>query len=323
MKNQTKLTHTYTRYLRVALIGLLLIGISLACNTPGEEADPETDTEGGIETAVAQTMTARALDAQQPSGDGDGNGDSPPPPPTDTPSPTTAPPTDTPTPGPTATPTQTPTLTLTPTNTHTPTPDVPMVQVSASTNCRTGPGKVYDQVGVLNVGEEAEIIAKDPQGTDWYIRNPDQAGAFCWIWGQYATTSGDTEHLPVFTPPPTPTPSIGFSVSYHEAETCGILWFIEYRVANTGGIALLSATTTTTDTNTAETVTATYNEFIEMNGCATVNSQNDLTAGESGYVLSNWLSANPAGHNLTASITLCTADGLGGTCVTKNISFTP
>jgi hypothetical protein len=32
-------------------------------------------------------------------------------------------------------------------------------------------------------------------------------GRDCWLWGRYAQVSGDVSQIPVFTPPPTPTPS--------------------------------------------------------------------------------------------------------------------
>src|SRR5512132_2711076 len=49
-------------------------------------------------------------------------------------------------------PTATFTLTPTPTITLTPTSAVPTVSVSENTNCRTGPGVVYDLVGALLIG---------------------------------------------------------------------------------------------------------------------------------------------------------------------------
>lgn len=42
-----------------------------------------------------------------------------------------------------------PTATQTPTETLTPTPVIPQISVSVPTNCRVGPGKVYDRVGAL------------------------------------------------------------------------------------------------------------------------------------------------------------------------------
>jgi len=82
-----------------------------------------------------------------------------------------------------------------------------MVTVSVDTNCRTGPGVVYDRVGGLLVGEQAVVVGKYSAGNYWIINNPDSSGT-CWLWGQYATVTGNTAGLPEYTPPPTPTPTI-------------------------------------------------------------------------------------------------------------------
>jgi hypothetical protein len=84
------------------------------------------------------------------------------------------------------TPTFTPTETLTPTQTltatlaFTPTPLVPLISVSVPTNCRNGPGKVYEMVGALLVGKFAEVYGRDSTNNYWYIRNPDSETDFCW-----------------------------------------------------------------------------------------------------------------------------------------------
>jgi hypothetical protein len=96
-------------------------------------------------------------------------------------------------------PSPTPTITLTPTS------SVPMVSVSVNTNCRTGPGVVYDLVGALLIGEQTVVIGKYTPGNYWIINNPDGVG-ICWLWGEYATVTGDTSGLPEYPPPPTPTP---------------------------------------------------------------------------------------------------------------------
>ncbi|HSB00082.1 MAG TPA: hypothetical protein VLE49_05490, partial [Anaerolineales bacterium] len=108
-------------------------------------------------------------------------------------------------PSPSATFTLTPTLTPTATITLTPTSSVPMVSVSENTNCRTGPGVVYDLVGALLIGEQAVVVGKYTAGNYWIINNPNGSGT-CWLWGQYATVIGDTLGLPEYAPPPTPTP---------------------------------------------------------------------------------------------------------------------
>jgi uncharacterized protein YraI len=102
---------------------------------------------------------------------------------------------------PTETPTDLPTATLA----FTATSAVPMAQVSVNTNCRTGPGIIYDLVSALLVGQEAEVVARNADGTYWVIKNPGGSGT-CWLWGFYATVAGPTASLPVWDAPPTPTP---------------------------------------------------------------------------------------------------------------------
>ena len=106
--------------------------------------------------------------------------------------------------------TATPTVTTSPTVTLTPAPDVPMASVSVNTNCRTGPDKIYDIVGALLVGEQAEVVGKFADGTYWVIKNPDGVGE-CWLWGFYATVVGLTEGLRTYEQPPTPTPAFDWA----------------------------------------------------------------------------------------------------------------
>lgn len=107
---------------------------------------------------------------------------------------------------PTSTPVTAPTEASSPTPANTNTPTVPEITVSENTNCRVGPGKVYDYIGALLIGEKATIVAKNADETYWVINNPDASGK-CWLWGYYATISGNTDNLPIYTPPPTPTPT--------------------------------------------------------------------------------------------------------------------
>jgi len=107
-------------------------------------------------------------------------------------------------------PTFTPTITTSPTITLTPTLETPIVSVSTNTNCRTGPGTIYDIEGVLLVGEQAVVVGKGEFGYYWIIKNPDGFGE-CWLWSNYATVTGPTDSLTVYTPPPTPTPAFDWS----------------------------------------------------------------------------------------------------------------
>lgn len=84
------------------------------------------------------------------------------------------------------------------------TSDVPTVSVSLNTNCRMGPGKAYEIVSALRVGETADVVGKYPASNYWIIFEPN-IGRQCWLWGKYAEVIGDTSQLKVYTPPPLPT----------------------------------------------------------------------------------------------------------------------
>ena len=101
----------------------------------------------------------------------------------------------------TDTPASTPTITLTPTL------GIATITVSADTNCRSGPGKEYDNLGALLANESAEIVGKNTITNYWIIKNPDHDGT-CWLWGRYATISGDTTSIKEVAIPPTPTPAL-------------------------------------------------------------------------------------------------------------------
>lgn len=117
--------------------------------------------------------------------------------------------------------TPTPTSTQVDANEAAPTSSFPIVSVSTDTNCRIGPGQVYQLKGALLVGEKADIVARDPSGYFWYIENPDKPGEFCWLWGNYAAIEGDTSKLPVFTPipPPTFTPTATSTPTHYPTDT--------------------------------------------------------------------------------------------------------
>lgn len=109
---------------------------------------------------------------------------------------------------PSATPTPAP-PTATPTVTPTPTPEAPTIEVSVDTNCRSGPGSAYPYLGALLVGERTEIVARSSVPGYWLVANPDRPGGVCWLWARYAKVFGSTDHLPVQTPAPSPTPEPG------------------------------------------------------------------------------------------------------------------
>jgi hypothetical protein len=202
------------------------------------------------------------------------------------------------------------------------------ISVSVPTNCRSGPGKVYDRVGALLVGETVPILGREATGMYWYIPNPDAAGEFCWVWGEYATLSGNTAILPVLTPPPTPsptftaTPSPAFDASYVDLDSCSD-WWPEIKLKNTGQIAFSSIGMTLQDVVTSVVVSAISDDFVNKTGCSSSTTKSALLPDKILTVSAPAFTYNPTGHKIRATITLCSQAGQNGLCVTKTITFTP
>ena len=302
---------------RIYLMIVFLVISSLACSLSDLTGGSATQDPGALDTAVAnslaQTASIQTAVAQgvasvvvPTTGGNTGAG------------PTIA--------GPTiqAQPSETASLTVSPTS------GKAMVSVSNATNCRSGPGTVYDWLGALNPGQEVEILGKDPSNSSFYIRNPTSQTGFCWIWNTYATVTGDLGAVPVYTPMPTPTavktatPTIDFSASLSEVFLCGATYYIEFNFSNTGSLIWQSYYSATTDTNLSVTQTSQWDEFEDYSpACVKLSSQDDLAPGESGKAWSGGFASNPTGHYISATIKLCSLDGLGGTCISKSITFTP
>lgn len=217
-------------------------------------------------------------------------------------------------------PTATPTLSPTPE--FTATPSVPLISVSVATNCRVGPGRVYDRVGALLVGEVAEVVGRDSAGNYWYIRNPDRPNDFCWLWGEYATLVGNTVALPIYTPPPTPTPIPDFTADYDGLDTC-VGWWVDIELENTGGVTFRSVSITLRDTDTNTVVALSADGFTDNDGCSGSSTRDNLDPGSRRVVSAPAFAYDPTGNDLRATITLCSNKGLNGLCVSKVIHFTP
>ncbi len=304
------------------LASVFLIFVS-ACNLPVGPAvvsGPNQDATAAIETQIAEIVASTAA-AQTALANAVA-------------STLTAMPTNTPestfTPSLTLTPSlsPTPSFTLTPSFTPTPTftltPEVPMVSVSVETNCRTGPGTAYDIVGALQVGRTAEVVGRASDSGSWIIRNPSNPGTTCWLWGQYATVTGNWQSLPVIAPPPTPTPNPEFVIvsTGTTYEPLWIIWTIDVSVQNTGGLTWQSGRVVMHDNTSGANLNGVpTNKFQVPPG--TPATSEDLTPGEIGGLYAAPLPYNPAGHSLTVTVTLCTKNGLAGTCASKVTTFTP
>ena len=150
----------------IFIMPVVLVLAMLACNMPGTQ-----DTGGAAATITAQaaiieTQNAVASIAATPTN---------------------------------IAPTDTPPATLTPT------PSVLTVTVSQTTNFRTGPSTQYDLLASLNPGQSAQVVGKYTPANYWIIDTPGSTGT-CWLWGQFATTSGNVNSVPEMAQPPTPTP---------------------------------------------------------------------------------------------------------------------
>lgn len=224
--------------------------------------------------------------------------------------------------------TQTPSLTLTPTVTATFTMAGVTMTAGQDLSCVKGPKwDLYDWVAVIKQGETVTLLAR--ASPDWgeyyYVRMSD--GTECWAYGGSSTKHGDTSSLPIKEAPPTPTPTIAvaYSVSYLSTTHCGAAYIFRFQVNNTGTVTLEFIRIIVTDNTTAITVTHIRDQFRSFNGCGLESSKFSLPPGQGGLVANadpGQLGYNPAGHSITAAFTICTADGLGGTCVNRTLNFT-
>lgn len=237
-------------------------------------------------------------------------------------------PTDTPLPfTPTLTPilyTDTPSPTATLSFTYTST--FPMITANIDTNCREGPGPNYRATGYLMVGQVSTVHGKNSSSSWWYIENPKVPGRFCYVWGGSTTVSGDTSSIPVLTPPPPPptsTPSeASFSLSFVGTHKCSGDKHAIFSVKAVSGSDFESASIKIKDEDTSTNISgpASSNKPFMSKSSNCPPGADTLESGKTAY-LAGSLAGATSGHDARAVITLCTKDGLSGTCVTKYVIF--
>jgi hypothetical protein len=163
------------------------------------------------------------------------------------------------------------------------------------------------------------LLGKNQDETFWYTQDQSGINPDCWLWGKFATPVGETTALPIFTPPPTPTPYLNYSVNY-EGSDCGAgscgFWF---KVDNTGTMPLESVRVYVENVNTSANSTYTSNVFLTGIMGSDIAS---IPITSSGYTRSN-LIPNPVGNKVSASIKICSQNGLGGICLTKTLTINP
>ena len=218
---------------------------------------------------------------------------------------------------PTETPTETATETPTPEPSETPTPVPPMAEVVRESNCRIGPGGIYDLVATYQVGQMLEVAAKDLGGGYWFVRNPEKPEEQCYLLAQNIRISGDTAALPQFTPLPSPTAAPYFKLEFRKFDTCQGDNFALFIVENAGSVPFRSAYIKVTNQKVNQSVEHALNAFDLIVRCVLAKNIAPLNPGETGYVHSPPFKWGASGNTLRSVIMLCTEKNLTGTCVTQ------
>jgi len=327
-RNKKRLTKGVSRFLSI----MLLLGLG-ACNfIPSPTAAPATPAGDLIGTAAAQTiavnqqqatiaaleaqLTAQAMTLQAP---------------TLVPSATTEPtqiPTAVP---PSEAPTWTPlpTYTLLPTFTFIPTisqPQVPMLSASVDTRCRLGPSTTWDVLSFILVGQQAEILGINPEGTWWLIRDPANRYRSCWVWGQTTYPINNASMVPIVQPPPPPTtvPSASFNLAYVNFHVCGGVAMATFKVNNTGTMSFASSQITirdlTHDVGVAGPESSNTPFYGSSNACGIGFSP--LDEGDSAYILKGVGAMPLSGIKGRGIVVLCTKPNLAGQCIEQKTNFT-
>jgi hypothetical protein len=237
-------------------------------------------------------------------------------------------PTDVATVAPTATPTEVvPTETPMVTATETPipepsitsTPELPKAEVLRESNCRVGPGGIYDLVATYQAGQMLEVVAKDLGGGYWFVRNPEKPEEQCYLLAQNITITGDIAALPKFTPRPSPTAAPYFKVAFKKLDKCKGEDFALFTLENTGSVPFRSAYIKVTDQRVNRSVEQAVSAFDLYVGCVLAKNIAPLDPGGTGYLTSPPFKWSVSGHKVRAVIMLCTEKALKGTCVTQSI----
>lgn len=287
---------------RLAFYGfILVISVSLACNTP-----LNTVNQQAVGTSAAQTITAEYDRQTETALAGPTN--------TASPIPTQV--------QPTATNTMPATVPIPATETPVPPPGAPTILASEDTNCRVGPAPEYQRLGYLLKGESSTVVGKNSQNNWWYIQNPRNPGQNCWVWNQTTSVTGEIAGLPIITPPPSPVgQNPSFAAFFTGVNSCGGPAMI-FQVQNTGDATFKSMKLTIEDRTLAKVVhSSTRNSPFFTNPGICPGGKQNLEPGQAKYiggVVENFVNS---GDSMGAQILLCTESGLSGRCLDTYITF--
>lgn len=212
----------------------------------------------------------------------------------------------------------------------TPTLEEVWLTVNENTNCRIGASSNYDYVATLMKGQKVRTTARNYDGNYYYVTVPEANNVSCWVWDKYLSIEGNPTPLPIYTqlptntPSPTPTPVPSFSVFYMGMTSCSGKYGPLLKIENLGQVPWESVQVSLFDSSTKKTVSFSSNNFETYSGCSSSSTQLDLQPNEEGYASSSsGFAYDPAGHKITATVTLFSKDNFTGSSYTQKIGFTP
>ena len=219
-------------------------------------------------------------------------------------------------PSPTTSPEPTATAAVEPTSSPTP---IPRIRVSQNSNCREGPAINYLYQGMLSPDGEANVLGTNAEGDYWLISGeklPEEGG---WLWGEYAEVEGDIDTLTIITPPPSPTPLVGFELYLKDFAACGSTQYVVFAVKNVGGVRLWSSYIKVQDWDSDKVLHQRRERHPFAESVFPVcppGHGNELRPGETRYIHAP-ISPVVSGHTGIGLITLCPADHQGGNCASE------
>ncbi len=160
---------------------------------------------------------------------------------------------------------------------------------------------------------------KAPDGQIFGIGG-DASGSF-YVLIQVVVPAPGITFVPLLPHPMVPLLITSYNPSYTGAHSCFVSNVFHYfKIENNGGTDLESWRMNLTDNTTASGHGIYSNDsFTTSTDCLTVVI-GKIASGNSGIVGIKEYS-DITGHNMTATFKMCTADGLGGVCVDKSVSF--
>jgi hypothetical protein len=221
----------------------------------------------------------------------------------------------------TETPSVTPTETPSPEPSATFTPEAPKAAVVRETNCRVGPGGMYDLVAKYQVGQMLNVVAKDLGGGYWFVQNPEKPDEQCYLLAQNIKINGDTELLPKLTPLPSPTAAPYFELTFKKFDICEGVNYAVFTVVNVGSTPFRSVYIKVINQKANKSVEQAFNAFDLRVKCVLAKNIAPLDPGGTGYLYSPPFKWSGTGENLRAVIMACTEKNLKGTCVTQTVDI--